>query len=45
MGKCYGSPFMQYTAGLVIVVGMPLYTAAIGLLNWNNGVGEEEDGS
>ncbi|WP_214020846.1 sodium:solute symporter [Methanoculleus sp.] len=29
MGKCYGSPFMQYAAGLVIVVGMPLYTAAI----------------
>lgn len=29
MGKCYGSPFMQYAAGLVIVLGMPLYTAAI----------------
>ncbi len=29
MGKCYGSSFMQYAAGLVIVVGMPLYTAAI----------------
>jgi len=29
MGKCYGSPFMRYAAGLVIVVGMPLYTAAI----------------
>lgn len=29
MGKCYGSPFMQYAAGLVIILGMPLYTAAI----------------
>ncbi|MCM2466637.1 sodium:solute symporter family protein [Methanoculleus oceani] len=29
MGKCYGSPFMQYAAGLVIVIAMPLYTAAI----------------
>jgi len=29
MGKCYGSPFMRYAAGLVIVIGMPLYTAAI----------------
>lgn len=29
MGKCYGSPFMQYAAGTVIVLGMPLYTAAI----------------
>ncbi|MCK9278073.1 MAG: sodium:solute symporter family protein, partial [Methanoculleus sp.] len=29
MGKCYGSPFMQHAAGLVIVIGMPLYTAAI----------------
>ncbi|MDD2788227.1 MAG: sodium:solute symporter family protein, partial [Methanoculleus sp.] len=29
MGECYGSPFMQYAAGLVIVIAMPLYTAAI----------------
>lgn len=29
MGKCYKSPFMQYAAGLIIVVGMPIYTAAI----------------
>lgn len=29
MGKCYGSPFMQTFTGLLIVVGMPLYTAAI----------------
>jgi SSS family solute:Na+ symporter len=29
MGKCYKSPFMQYTAGLIIVIAMPLYTAAI----------------
>ena len=29
MGKCYQSPFMRYAAGLVIVVAMPLYTAAI----------------
>lgn len=29
MGKCYQSPFMQYATGLVIVVAMPLYTAAI----------------
>ena len=29
MGKCYGSPFMQYAAGAVIVIAMPLYTAAI----------------
>jgi SSS family solute:Na+ symporter len=29
MGKCYKSSFMQYTAGLIIVVAMPLYTAAI----------------
>jgi SSS family solute:Na+ symporter len=29
MGKCYKSPFMQYMVGLVIVVAMPLYTAAI----------------
>jgi SSS family solute:Na+ symporter len=29
MGKCYQSPFMRYATGLVIVVAMPLYTAAI----------------
>jgi Na+/proline symporter len=29
MGKCYKSPFMQYMAGLIIVIAMPLYTAAI----------------
>ncbi len=29
MGKCYKSPFMQYMAGLVIVIAMPMYTAAI----------------
>ena len=29
MGKCYRSPFMQYGTGLVILAGMPLYTAAI----------------
>ncbi len=29
MGKRYNSPFMQYGTGLVIIAGMPLYTAAI----------------
>ena len=29
LGKRYASRFMQYAAGLVIVAGMPLYTAAI----------------
>ena len=29
LGKCYRSTFMQRAAGLVILVGMPLYTAAI----------------
>src|SRR5512138_236270 len=29
MGKRYNSPFMQYGTGFVIVLGMPLYTAAI----------------
>ncbi len=29
MGKRYNSPFMQYGTGLVIILGMPLYTAAI----------------
>lgn len=29
MGKCYKSAFMQYVTGAIIVVAMPLYTAAI----------------
>jgi SSS family solute:Na+ symporter len=29
MGRCYDSPLLQYVTGIVIVVGMPLYTAAI----------------
>jgi SSS family solute:Na+ symporter len=29
MGKCYNSSFMQFASGIVIIVGMPLYTAAI----------------
>jgi SSS family solute:Na+ symporter len=29
MGKIYQSPFMQVVTGLVIIVGMPLYTAAV----------------
>ncbi len=29
MGKVYQSPFMQVVSGLVIIVGMPLYTAAV----------------
>jgi len=29
MGKCYQSSFMRYAAGIVIVIAMPLYTAAI----------------
>ena len=29
MGKIYSSAFIQYVTGLVIIVGMPLYTAAI----------------
>ncbi len=29
MGKIYQSQFMQVISGLVIVVGMPLYTAAV----------------
>jgi len=29
MGKVYGSPFMQVVSGVVIIVGMPLYTAAV----------------
>ncbi|KAF5049175.1 Osmoregulated proline transporter OpuE [anaerobic digester metagenome] len=29
MGKCYRSSFMQYGTGIVILLGMPLYTSAI----------------
>lgn len=29
MGKVYSSQFMQVVSGLVIIVGMPLYTAAV----------------
>jgi SSS family solute:Na+ symporter len=29
MGKVYQSPFMQVVSGLVIIIGMPLYTAAV----------------
>lgn len=29
LGKCYASKFIQRAAGIVILVGMPLYTAAI----------------
>lgn len=29
MGKIYKSPLMQYISGIIIVVSMPLYTAAI----------------
>ncbi|MFY9800902.1 MAG: sodium:solute symporter family protein [Methanoregula sp.] len=29
MGKIYKSPLMQYISGMIIVVSMPLYTAAI----------------
>ena len=29
LGKCYGSKFMQRATGLIILFGMPLYTAAI----------------
>ncbi|HOT03798.1 MAG TPA: sodium:solute symporter family protein [Methanolinea sp.] len=29
MGKIYSSQFMQVVSGLVIIVGMPLYTAAV----------------
>lgn len=29
MGKIYNSAFMQYACGLIIVVGMPLYTSAV----------------
>jgi SSS family solute:Na+ symporter len=29
MGKCYNSSFMRVASGIVIIVGMPLYTAAI----------------
>jgi len=29
MGKIFNSPFIQYACGLVIVLGMPLYTSAV----------------
>lgn len=29
MGKIYNSAFLQYACGFVIIIGMPLYTAAI----------------
>jgi len=29
MGKIYGSSFMQYVCGLIILIGMPLYAAAV----------------
>jgi SSS family solute:Na+ symporter len=29
MGKIYNSAFLQYACGLIIVVGMPLYTSAV----------------
>lgn len=29
VGRIYRSPFMQYASAIVIIVGMPLYTAAI----------------
>jgi solute:Na+ symporter, SSS family len=29
MCKIYGSPLLQYISGIIIVIGMPLYTAAI----------------
>ncbi len=29
MGKCYNSPFLQYFSGIIIVLSMPIYTAAI----------------
>ncbi|MFP4170625.1 MAG: sodium:solute symporter [Methanomassiliicoccales archaeon] len=29
MGKCYDSPMMQTASGFIILVGMPLYSAAI----------------
>ncbi len=29
MGKIYSSPLLQYISGVLIVIGMPLYTAAV----------------
>lgn len=29
MGKCYNSVFLQYVSGIIILVSMPIYTAAI----------------
>jgi SSS family solute:Na+ symporter len=29
LGKCYKSRFMQVSSGIIILIGMPLYTAAI----------------
>jgi SSS family solute:Na+ symporter len=29
LGKCYGSEFMRTATGFIIIVGMPIYTAAI----------------
>ncbi|MCQ1537779.1 sodium:solute symporter family protein [Methanocalculus taiwanensis] len=29
MGKCYNSPFLQYISGIIIILSMPIYTAAI----------------
>jgi len=29
MGKIYQSPFMQVVSGIIIIIGMPLYTAAV----------------
>lgn len=29
MGKIYKSPVLQYISGIIIIIGMPLYTAAI----------------
>jgi SSS family solute:Na+ symporter len=38
MGKIYRSPLLQYISGFIIIVGMPLYAAAIligGARFWN----------
>jgi len=29
MGKCYNSPFLQYVSGIIILLSMPIYSAAI----------------
>ncbi|MCD1294961.1 sodium:solute symporter [Methanocella sp. CWC-04] len=29
MGKVYGSSFMRYASGLIIIIGMPLYASAV----------------